>query len=96
MSDKQHITIQIADAGHLDLNIEREEEEDVRNTVSKVNMLWSQWCNQFPQRSTKDVLAMVAYQYARKYYSMVDAIAAQDSALAQVDNALDQILLDVK
>ena len=96
MKEKQHITIHIADVAPLDLSIDPEKEEMVRQTAQNVTMAWQQLSKQFKgKKNSKEVLAMVAFQYARRYYEQIELADAEAESLAQAEKAFDDILLDV-
>lgn len=96
MDKKQHITIRIADASPIDLHIERDQEEQTRQIAANINQIWAQWSEQFKEKSSRDVLAMVAFRYAQVYHRLLDQVNANEAALADAEKALDDILLDVK
>ncbi len=96
MKEQQHITIQIADQPPIDLDIRRDAEEFVRKTERSVNKVWAHWCNDFKQKSPSEVLAMVAYQYAKLYYELVERIDRDEKMLTDFDQELSHLLLEVK
>lgn len=96
MKEKQHITIQIADVAPLDLSIEPEKEEMIRKTAQNVTTIWQQFSKQFKgKKNSKEVLAMVAFQFAKSYYELIEQADAEAESLAQAEKAFDDILLDV-
>lgn len=96
MKDLQHITIQIADQPPIDLNIKRDTEEMVRKTEKSINKVWATWCNDFKQKSSTEVLAMVTYQYAKLYYELLAKIEANEKTVADFEKKLDTLLLNMK
>lgn len=96
MKEKQHITIRIADCAPIDLNIQPDKEALYRKIESEMNMIWAQWSSDFKDRSSKEILAMVAFRYAQVYYDLLESINADKAAIADAEAALDRILLDVK
>lgn len=96
MKEKQHIKINIADAGPIDLDIPREKEAMVRKIAQNVNMMWSEWASQFSDKTSHDVLAMVAFRYAQVYYDLLQRIDTQKAALADVEKEFDRILLGME
>ncbi|MDE6396188.1 MAG: cell division protein ZapA [Muribaculaceae bacterium] len=89
---KQNITIRIADVAPLSLTISLNDEEIVRHAERQVNKLWSQWSSDFSIRSSKEVLAMVAYQFARRYYELLGAVKERDKILNDFEAELDRLL----
>lgn len=96
MTDKQNITIKIADLPKIPLTINREDEELVRIAESNVNSLWADWCHRFKDKTSKEVLAMVAYQYAKLYYANTAIAQTVNETLEDFEKELDGILLNVE
>lgn len=96
MNEKQHITIHIADAAPLSLNIPRDKEAMARSIAQKVNRSWSEWAAQYNDKTSHDVLAMVAFRYAQVYYELVMKMEAHENALEEVEREFDRILLGVE
>lgn len=68
----------------------------MRSAASQVNKIWAKWSNEFKDKSSKDVLAMLAFRYAHVYYELLEQVNANEAALESAEKALDSILLDVK
>jgi len=96
MTDKQHITIHIADAAPLDLHVQRDKEASVRKVEKDVNLLYAQWRETFKDLSPREVLAMVAFRYAQVYYDLAEKIKDDEEGLANAEKTLDRLLLDIK
>lgn len=67
-----------------------------RRIETEMNQIWNKWSADFKSKSSKDILAMVAFRYAQVYYDMLENLDSQQEALSQAEAALDKILLDVK
>ncbi|MBD5171082.1 MAG: cell division protein ZapA [Bacteroidales bacterium] len=89
---KQNITIRIADVEPISLTVKLEEEEMVRLAERQVNKVWSQWRSDFHTRTSKEVLAMVAYQFAHRYYELLGAVKERDKILSDFEAELDRLL----
>ena len=89
---KQNITIRISDVEPISLTISLDDEEMVRHAERQVNKVWSQWRSDFHTRSSKEVLAMVAYQFARRYYELLGAVKERDKILQDFEAELDRLL----
>lgn len=63
----------------------------VRNVEAGVNSLFSKWRQQFPTQTDREILAMVAYQYASFYGELK---ARFDKAADIADECLDIISAD--
>ncbi|MCC8119404.1 MAG: cell division protein ZapA [Bacteroidales bacterium] len=96
MKDKQHITIHIADVAPIERNIRPQEEEFNRKVEKELNKTWLKWRQDFPEKSSGQLLAMIAFQYAQAYYRHIEKLQNEEEALAEAEAALDSILLDVK
>ncbi|HUN20423.1 MAG: cell division protein ZapA [Muribaculaceae bacterium] len=89
------ITIQIADTDPVPMNIRREDEAVVRTVEYQVNKLWALWRERFKQRSANEVLAMVAFQFARLYYNIAEHEPQLNATMEQFEKELDSILLKI-
>lgn len=92
MKETQNITIRIADVPAMSMTIKPETEEIVRLAERNVNNLWSTWRGQFSKKSSKEVLAMVAYQFAKHYYEQVSVNEAEHAVVAEFESELDRLL----
>lgn len=93
MERKQNINIRIADAAPLPMSIAPETEETIRIAERNVNELWKTWSKRFPDKSSRDVLAMVAFRFAHLYFSNIAASGELDRKLSHLENQLDELLL---
>lgn len=92
MKEKQNITIKIADVAPIGMEIDPADEEIVRIAERNVNKLWSTWRNVFDSKTSKEILAMVAYQFARRYYQLARQAKEQETLLADFEKELDTLL----
>ena len=70
MKKEQNITIKIADCAPISMTIARDTEELVREAERNVNQVWSRWHAEFEDSTSKEVLAMVAFQFAKLYFQL--------------------------
>lgn len=91
-----NITIRIADLPRLSLHIPREKEELVRRVESDVNELWRSWSarEEFGDKSSAQILAMVAFRFAQLYYENLEASQGLDNVLADLESTFDGLLLE--
>lgn len=47
------------------------EQESVRRTEAEVNGLFDTWRNSFPEKSDRELLAMIAFRYADRYAELL-------------------------
>lgn len=90
--DKLNITIRIAGQNPLALQINRADEEHVRNAEFQVNRLWSRWQQRFPDKSSMEVLGMVAYQFAELYYTALRTSEEAETTIRTFEEDLDRML----
>lgn len=93
MKEEQNITIKIASRPPIAMTIDRNDEAVIRQAERAVNELWQIWSRRYSSRSAEDVMAMVAFQFARLYYGDAAATADAEQALQQLDSELEQVLL---
>lgn len=74
------------------MTISPETEETVRMAERNVNKVWNKWRQDFDSKSSKEVLAMVAYQFAKRYYQLLAQINHQESLLGNFETELDRLL----
>lgn len=72
--------------------IDRQDEEYIRRAENSVNRVWRQWRIDFSDKSSKDVLAMVAFQFAKAYYNMLRTDEQRQRTLADFEADLDRML----
>lgn len=89
---QQNITIRIADVSPISMNIPAETEEVVRKAEFNVNKVWNKWRSDFPTKTSKEVLAMVTVQFAKRYYQLLDQIERQQNFFNDFEAELDRLL----
>lgn len=92
MSTDQNISIRIADVAPFRLTIKRETEYAVREAERGVNEVWSKWRNKFEDRNSKEILAMVAYQYAKLYFQQLHFNETLMKQVGEFESELDGLL----
>ncbi len=67
-----------------------------RNAEKNVNNLWEKWMRSFgSSRSSEEVMAMVAFQFARLYLQSYEDNASVNKLLAAFEQRLDEIVIKV-
>lgn len=74
------------------MSIDREDEALVREAEYSVNRIWRNWRETFESKSSKEVLAMVAFQFAKLYYQQVHTIEGQVDVMEKFEAELDRLL----
>ena len=87
-NNKVKIWITLADANPIALSINPGEEEGYRKAEDLVNTLWNKWVARFNDTS-KDVLARVAFQFARLYLEAYGENRVVNDFLTDLDKQLD-------
>lgn len=95
MKEDLVITIKIADVAPISMRINRQEEERVRNVEYNINKLWARWRETFRDRKSEEVLAMVAFQFAKNYAILAEQEPKLDRTLRDFERDLDDILLKI-
>lgn len=93
MNDKLNITIRIANQAPIPLSINRDDEEVIRTTEFNVNKLWNAWSAKFKNKSSMEVLAMVAFRFAELFFTQNALAKNAEEALAAFEETLDKILV---
>ncbi len=96
MKDKLNITIRIAGLAPIPLSINMKDEEIIRSAEYNVNQLWSAWSQRFKDKSSSEILAMVAFQFAKLYLTLSAQEKETDEVLCEFEKELDDILLKVQ
>lgn len=66
--DQEKIKIKINIAGEsILLTVPFSAQDETRDTEQNVNSLFKAWRQRFPEKSDKELLAMIAFQYASHY-----------------------------
>lgn len=89
---ERNITIKIADVPPIATRIPAETEELVRRAERNVNKVWNAWRNRFTGRDSKEVTAMVAFQFAKLYYQLLEQVDRQQVILEDFENELNRLL----
>lgn len=96
VKDKFNITIRLADLPPIPLQIRRDEEPIVRTAEYNVNRLWQSWIQRFSDKSAYEVLAMVAFQFAKAYVTLNNQSERTQTMLDDFEKSLDDILLTMR
>lgn len=91
--DKFNITIRLAELPPIPLQIKREDEPIVRTAEYNVNQLWKSWVQRFSDKSAYEVLAMVAFQFAKAYVTLNNQAERTTAVINDFERTLDRLLL---
>lgn len=94
MKDKLNITIRIAELPPFALQINRNEEEVIRNAEYNVNRLWRMWRSRFSDKSSTEVLGMVAFQFAKLFTVLNKQADDLNAVIDRLNSQFDDLILD--
>lgn len=86
-SDNVKMTINIG-GEHLSLTVSFNSQDDVRDAEKAASQLYQQWRAKWPTRSDKEIMAMVAYQFAFFYRKL---LGLQQNAIELVNDCSSEI-----
>lgn len=92
MNDKLDITLRIADCKPLRMTIAREREESIRRAEYNVNQLWRKWSAKHSDKSSHDILAMVAFRFAELLLDQNALTTGASELLGTFEKTLDSII----
>ena len=95
MSDNiTNIMIRLADLPRMPYRVQQSQLELVRKAESAINDLWTKWTrmDEFREKSSAEVLAMVTFRFAQLYFSTVEASRSLDDVLEGLEDAFEDIL----
>ena len=91
MKEKLDITLKIGGV-ELSLNIDRSEEELLREVAKQVNRAYKTYGELFADSSSEEVLAKVALLFAKGFISLKSQVNEMDSVFETLDNDPSQLL----
>lgn len=92
MRTQQNISIRIADTAPIQLTIAPETEEWIREAERSVNIVWERWRRDYASKSSKEILAMVAFQFAKLFCQLQHRLDENRDAIADFEKELDRLL----
>lgn len=91
MKDKLDITLKIAGV-ELSLNIDRSEEQLLREVAKQVNHAYTKYSELFADSPSEEVLAKVTLLFAKGFISLRSQVSRLDETLENLDNDLSELL----
>lgn len=91
--DKIKMKLNIAGESFL-LTVPFDEQELIRETETNVNLLFKTWRGRFPEKSDRELLAMIAFQYASHYDIMRNEQKKIVQEVENIEQELDRYLTD--
>ena len=91
---KHEIWIHLADVNPIPLSIDRADEATYREAEKLVNTLWDKWMKRFNENSSShEVLARVAFQFARLYMTTYQDNRSVNDFLTTFERKLDELVV---
>lgn len=90
-SDKVKMTINIG-GEHIRLTVDFNKQNSVRDAEKAAADLYRTWRARWPSRSDKEILAMVAYQFASFYQELLQRFEAASALAREADEKLSKII----
>ncbi len=90
-SDKVPMTINIG-GEHIQLSVAFDRQNAVRDAEEAAAGLFETWRKRWPSRSDKEILAMVAYQYALYYQELLERYEKAAALARDTDEKLAKII----
>ena len=93
MTDAENVNLELNIGGvRVPVAVPRQNLSAVKDTEQELRELYDTWRSRFPSKTTQELLAMIAYQYARYYYELKDRYQAAVNATASLEYAIDSLL----
>lgn len=93
-SEKVKIEISVG-ATKVPLSVELDSVRKVRGLESELNNLFDTWRKDFPDKSEKELLAMIAYQYASYYAELTERYKDAYAEAEKCDEMLSGIVAPI-
>lgn len=95
MKDQNDIKLEINIAGErIILTVPASMQKSVKDTERNVNSLFNTWRRDFPDKHDKELLAMMAYQYASYFYQLSERLENARRIALDADQALQKLVDD--
>lgn len=91
--EKVKIKITIAGEGII-LRVPYTQQEATRRTEEEVNALFNKWRSDFPGKSDRELLAMIAFRYAERYAELRRERREAEEAAEGLKTRLETLVAD--
>lgn len=92
MTERDNVKMEISIAGEqIMLTVPFSMQDNVRKTEGDVNSLYNDWRIRFPRKNPKELLAMIAYQYASFYNELSDRYDRLSTEIRAIDNKIGKL-----
>lgn len=95
MNDSDNVKMTIHIGGeHIPLTVPFNRQDAVRDAEKAVAQLFDNWRSKWPSRSDKEIMAMVAYQFASFYQELLGRHEKAAEIALQCDQRLSDIIAE--
>lgn len=94
--EKQKIWICLGDVKNVPLSIRRSDIDVYRKAEQSVNKLWGAWKTKFDKLSSEEVMARIAFQFARLYVEASTRNDEVNEILMDFEQKLNDIIVKVQ
>lgn len=94
--EKQKIWICLGDVKNVPLSVRRSDIDVYRKAEQSVNKLWGAWKTKFDKLSSEEVMARIAFQFARLYVEASTRNEEVNEILMDFEQRLNDIIVNVK
>ena len=94
--EKQKIWICLGDVKNVPLSVRRSDIDVYRKAEQSVNKLWGAWKTKFDKLSSEEVMARIAFQFARLYIEANTRNDEVNEILTQFEQKLNDIIVKVQ
>ncbi|MCH5214506.1 MAG: cell division protein ZapA [Muribaculaceae bacterium] len=91
MEEKVRMKLDIAGENIL-LSVPYSRQELTREAEAEVNRLFATWRERFPDKSDRELLAMIAFRYADRYTEMVRSREESQADLEELTRHVDSLV----
>ena len=96
VEEKHSIWVKLADNKQMAVSVTDADEVIYREAEKMVNQLWDSWMKRYGEKSSsREVLARVAFQFARLYWRAYQQTNEVNDYLADLERKLDELVVDV-
>lgn len=91
--EEEKVKIKLNIAGEAFLySVPYGKQEEARHAEADINLVYSSWRKRFPEKSDRELLAMIAFRYADLYSAMVRESENTRTAVNDIDELLKKTI----
>ena len=94
--EKQKIWMCLGDVKNVPLSVRRSDIDVYRKAEQSVNKLWGAWKTKFDKLSSEEVMARIAFQFARLYIEANTRNDEVNEILTDFEQKLNDIIVKVQ